>query len=229
LQDTLRHKGLRIKLLEDIRSKGIHHPTVLHAMEIIPRHFFIEPEFEHFAYIDKPFSIGYGQTISQPYTVAYQTWLLDPKEGENILEIGSGSGYQAAILSACRAKVTSLERIPELHQKAQYICCHLLQLPIHFVLGDGSMGYEPHAPYHKILVTAAAPSIPPLLLQQLIVGGQLVIPVGEDKSQQQMLRVTRTGEQSYSTETFGPFVFVPLIGTDGWKETENKEDPMEKM
>jgi len=188
---------------------------VIEALLKTPRHYFISNDFEHYAYEDKPFSIGEGQTISQPYTVAYQTQLINPQKGEKILEIGTGSGYQAAILCMCDTQVYSIERIESLHIQSSSLF-EKLKLPIKTKLGDGTQGWEEEAPFDKILVTAGAPKIPTSLFKQLKIGGVIVIPVGESINSQKMIRLTKTGTKDYKTETFENFSFVPLIGTNGW-------------
>jgi protein-L-isoaspartate(D-aspartate) O-methyltransferase len=215
LQDTLRHQGLRQKLVELLKQKGIQHIAALEAIGKIPRHFFLPPEFEHFAYQDKPFPIGNDQTISQPYTVAYQTQLIDPKPSEKILEIGTGSGYQAAVLALCGATVYSIERIPELHVSAKKRLADL-KINVALLMADGTLGWAENAPYDKIIVTAAAPNIPRPLFNQLRIGGKLIIPVGKDLQAQQMIRLTKTDVNNFTTEKLENFVFVPLIGAQGW-------------
>jgi protein-L-isoaspartate(D-aspartate) O-methyltransferase len=217
LQDTLRHKGLRNRLVDMLQSKGISHEVVLNAMRLIPRHLFISPEFEHFAYEDKPFAIGEEQTISQPYTVAFQTQLIDPQKGEKVLEIGTGSGYQAAVLAACGLSVYSVERIPTLHllSKERF---HKYKLPIQTKCGDGTQGWAEHSPFDKILVTAGAPKVPIDLFKQLKVGGKLVIPVGNSTTSQKMVCLTKTSSKEFTNQVFDNFSFVPLIGVNGWDE-----------
>lgn len=208
--DSYRHKGMRRKLAESIRSKGIKDERVLGAIEKIPRHFFLDTTFTEIAYQDKPFPIGLGQTISQPYTVAFQTELLEVKKDEKVLEIGTGSGYQACVLVEMGAKVFSVERHRPLFQKAKFLLEKMGYFPKLFY-GDGYKGLPSFAPFDKILVTAGAPDIPEALLQQLKEGGFLVIPVGAGANQV-MLRVKKTAEGVFEKEEFGHFRFVPLIG-----------------
>ena len=216
MQDTLKHKGLRIKLVEQLVLQGIQNPEVLNAVKTVPRHYFMSPDFEHFAYRNQAFSIGSGQTISQPYTVAKQTELLCPVRNLKVLEIGTGSGYQAAILHECGAQVFTIERIESLHHNAVR-CFRALNYAIHAELGDGTLGMPQQAPFHRILVTAAAPHIPKSLFNQLAIGGILVIPVGKTRQSQVMVRVIKKSQTDYVTEQHGKFAFVPLIGQNGWE------------
>lgn len=208
--DTFRHKGLRKKLVEVVRQKGITDENVLKAMEIVPRHWFFDSGFMEFAYEDKAFPIGAGQTISQPYTVAFQTQLLQVKRGDKILEVGTGSGYQASILYQMGAKVFSIERQKALYSKSK------IMLPeagfmIKVFFGDGYKGLPTFAPFDKIIVTAGAPFIPELLTAQLKPGGILVIPVNESDAQT-MTTVTKLGDGTLETMQHGRFRFVPLLG-----------------
>lgn len=207
--DSYRHKGLRRKLIDEVRTKGIKDEKVLAALEAIPRHVFMDSSFVEFAYQDKPFPIGSGQTISQPYTVAFQTELLQVEKGHKVLEIGTGSGYQACVLAKLGARVYSVERHHALFVRAKAL---LLQLGYHARLfyGDGYKGLNTHAPYDRILVTAAAPEIPMPLKQQLKEGGKLVVPVGSG-STQTMKRITKIGSDNFFEEEFGLFRFVPLL------------------
>lgn len=175
MQDTFRHKGLRKQLVEIIKSKGVTDAQVLAAIEAVPRHFFMDSSFLEFAYQDKPFPIGSGQTISQPFTVAFQTQLLKLQRGTKVLEIGTGSGYQACVLSEMGAKVFSIERQRKLYVKTKGFMETMLWKPQLF-LGDGNEGLPKFAPFDRVLITAAAPEIPPLLIEQLKVGGFMVIP-----------------------------------------------------
>ncbi|MCS7003912.1 MAG: protein-L-isoaspartate(D-aspartate) O-methyltransferase [Cytophagales bacterium] len=215
--DTYKHKGLRQKLVEHLIEKGISQKRVLEAISAIPRHFFIESAFESHAYQDKPFPIDVGQTISQPYTVARQTELLDVQKGEKILEIGTGSGYQTAILAYLGAHVVSIEYHQTLYVKAKILLSQL-GFQVTLLHGDGSVGVPEYAPYDKILVTAAMPFIAKELLLQLKVGGYLVAPVGE-KHKQRMTRVHKISENKFEQEDFGVFVFVPLLGKNGWENS----------
>lgn len=216
MEDTYKHKGLRRKLVNLLKEKGIKDKNVLKAIEKIPRHFFFDPALVDHAYQDKAFPIGEGQTISQPYTVAFQTQLLEISPGEKVLEIGTGSGYQAAILEEMGAKVYTIETNPLLHKKVKGFLPSLGYTPA-FFLGDGSKGLPAYAPYDKVLVTAAAPAVPEPLLQQLKIGGFLVIPVGSS-SVQKMIRLTKEDKNTIEKEEFGNFKFVPLTGEKGWRK-----------
>jgi len=207
--DDYRHKGLRRKLVEEVRSKGISDPRILSAIESIPRHFFMDSSFVEFAYQDKPFPIGAGQTISQPYTVAFQTELLQVEKGCKVLEVGTGSGYQACVLAFIGARVYSIERHHSLYLKAKELIAHL-NFHSRVFYGDGYKGLSTHAPFDRILVTAGATQIPDALLQQLKVGGKLVIPVGVGATQI-MKRITKKAPEDYQVEEFGTFRFVPLL------------------
>jgi len=214
LQDNYIHKGQRKALVEVIKKKGIQDPFVLQAMNTFPRHFFFDSALSSHAYEDKAFPIGEGQTISQPYTVAFQTELLGVRPGDKVLEIGTGSGYQASILYLLGAEVHTIEYNERLHQKAKKFLPKL-GIKIKFYLGDGSKGLPGQAPYDKILVTAGAPIVPSALTEQLREGGVLVIPVGNRKSQK-MLRLRKDSQQKLITEEFDNFSFVPLLGEEGW-------------
>lgn len=215
-QDTHKHKGLRNALIAKLKCKGITNTIVLDAINSIERHFFLPPEFEIHAYDDKAFPIGEGQTISQPYTVAFQTQLLEIKPNDKVLEIGTGSGYQTAVLNACNAIVYSIERHEALSKKAAIVLQKINLKNIFLAVGDGTKGWVAHAPYHKIIVTAGAPSVPKTLVNQLQNGGILVIPVGND-AKQKMVRITKLDNNELKTEIFEDFSFVPLIGENGWK------------
>lgn len=208
IEDSFQHKGMRRKLVELVRSKGIDDQAILDAMMTIPRHAFMDSSFLKFAYQDQAFPISSGQTISQPYTVAFQTKLLEIQVHQKVLEVGTGSGYQAAILAELGARVYTIERIRKLYQNAQLIHREL-GYPIRSFLGDGNNGLPAYAPFDRILVTAAAPAIPDALLQQLVVGGILVAPVGQ-RDIQLMTKCIRTGEDTFDLSTHGTFVFVPL-------------------
>ena len=207
---------MRKRLVENLAKKGIRNKAILNAIGKIPRHFFIDNAFLNHAYEDKPFSIGQGQTISQPYTVAIQTSLLEIKKGDRVLEIGTGSGYQSAVLMEIGVNIFSIEYNKVLHEDATFLLKRL-GYKGNFKFGDGSLGWPEKAPFEKILVTAGAPSIPSTLMGQLTVGGYLVIPVG-DAQLQKMLRITRVDEDNYKKEAFGNFSFVPLLGKKGWKK-----------
>jgi protein-L-isoaspartate(D-aspartate) O-methyltransferase len=208
--DTYRHKGLRNKLIEDINKKGITDQNVLNAMQNIPRHYFMDSTFTEIAYQDKPFPIGCGQTISQPYTVAFQSQLLDVQKGQKILEVGTGSGYQACILAEMGATIFTIERIRELFLKTKKFISDYGYKPKLFY-GDGYEGLPTFAPFDRILVTAGAPDIPQALLEQLKQGGKLVIPVNQNGDLQVMKRIIKTGTGSFQFEEHGYFRFVPLI------------------
>jgi protein-L-isoaspartate(D-aspartate) O-methyltransferase len=209
MKDTEKHQGLRNKLVAKLKEKGITDTAVLAAIAKIPRHLFLESGFEDYAYQDKPFPIAAGQTISQPYTVAFQTQLLQVKKDDKILEIGTGSGYQTAVLFALGAKVYSVERQIELFKKTSALLPKLGIRPKHLSFGDGYKGLEQHAPYDSILVTAGAKEIPNALMAQLKIGGRLVIPVGENV--QIMTVLIRKNETQFEKHTFGEFRFVPLL------------------
>ncbi len=207
--DTEKHRGLREQLVKKLRQKGIIDENVLHAIGQVPRHLFLESGFEAFAYQDKPFPIGAGQTISQPYTVAFQTQLLQVKKDDKILEVGTGSGYQAAVLCMLGAKVYSIERQSELFKKTVKFLPKIGIRPKHLSLGDGYKGLPVFAPFDSIIVTAGAPEIPSALMAQLKIGGRLVIPVG--KNVQIMTLITRKSETKFEKMEFGEFRFVPLL------------------
>ncbi|NMC40625.1 MAG: protein-L-isoaspartate(D-aspartate) O-methyltransferase [Bacteroidales bacterium] len=209
MTDSFEARGLREKLIESIRQKGISDEEVLRAMKKVPRHIFMDPAFLHHAYVDKAFPIASGQTISQPYTVAFQTSLLSVKKRDKVLEIGTGSGYQAAILAEMGVRVYTIERCRELFLKAQQTIA-TLGYNIHFFYGDGFEGKEQYGPYDGILITAAAPEIPPALLKQLKTGGRLVVPLGKGDYQVMTVAV-RTGEETWEYSSHGTFVFVPLL------------------
>jgi protein-L-isoaspartate(D-aspartate) O-methyltransferase len=209
MEDTFEAKGKRKKLVADLRKKGISDEDVLRAIDTVPRHLFMDPAFLSHAYVDKAFPISSGQTISQPYTVAVQTSLLRVKKRDKILEIGTGSGYQAAVLAAMGAKVYTIERFRELFLKAQIIFT-TLGYSADFFYGDGYAGKPQYGPFDGIIITAAAPLIPEALLSQLKNGGRLVVPVGTSESQV-MTVVERTGPESYEHTEHGNFIFVPML------------------
>ncbi|MDX1652949.1 MAG: protein-L-isoaspartate(D-aspartate) O-methyltransferase [Brumimicrobium sp.] len=209
MEDSFRHKGMRRKLIDELRERGISETSVLEAFDQVPRHFFLDLAFTNQAYSNVAFQIGAGQTISHPYTVAFQTSLLQVKKGEKILEIGTGSGFQTSILCAMGGKVFSIERQRELYLKAKQIIDRLGFTPKLFY-GDGYKGQPSYAPFDKILVTCGAPYIPDQLLEQLKPGGIMVIPVGEGDSQR-MTRVVKTEAGEYAHESFGDFSFVPML------------------
>jgi len=207
--DDFEAKGKRKKLVEGLRKKGINDEEVLRAINTVPRHLFMDPAFLIHAYVDKAFPITSGQTISQPYTVAVQTSLLQIKRRDKILEIGTGSGYQAAILAEMGAKVYTIERYRELYVKAR-MTLGSLGYPAEFFYGDGYEGKPQYGPYDGIIITAAAKEVPDTLLRQLKTGGRLVVPMG-DSSSQVMTLVRRTGEDAFDYSYHGNFVFVPLL------------------
>ena len=213
LLDTYRHKGLRQKLVEELRKKSITSEAVLAAINTVPRHYFMESGFLEFAYRDNAFPIGAGQTISQPYTVAFQTELLQVTKFTKVLEIGTGSGYQTAILCEMGAKVFTIERQRELFAKAQHLLGEMGYKP-HFFFGDGYKGKAAYGPYQRILVTAGAPTIPGDLVDQLDEGGRMVIPVGDNQTQTMTLVEKKNGKIEITEH--GTFAFVPLLkGTEG--------------
>jgi protein-L-isoaspartate(D-aspartate) O-methyltransferase len=209
INDTPKHKGLRNQLVNVVKSKGIADENILKAISEIPRHLFMDSGFIDFAYQDKAFPIGAGQTISQPYTVAFQTELLQIEAGDKVLEIGTGSGYQTAVLIALKAEVYSIERQKELYEKTRKFLPKLGYVAKKLKYGDGYKGWEEYAPFDKILVTAGAPFVPKPLLEQLKIGGKLVIPVGDDV--QVMTLYIRTGEKEFEKHEFGEFRFVPML------------------
>ena len=211
LEDNCRHKGLRKQLVETLRSKGISDETVLAAINEVPRHVFLDSSFVELAYQDKAFPIGSGQTISQPMTVAFQTQLLQVEKGMKVLEIGTGSGYQACVLAAMGAKVFSIERQRNLYFKTKEI---LEQLPfrVKTFLGDGFEGLPTYEPFDRVIITAGAPSLPPALIEQMKAGGIMVIPMDNPNGDgQTMLRITKLEDGSLQKEEFGDFKFVPML------------------
>ena len=209
MKDTNKHQGLRNQLVKQLQDKGITDEKVLDAIGKIPRHLFMESSFEDFAYQDKAFPIGAGQTISQPYTVAFQSQLLEVKKEEKILEIGTGSGYQTAVLCKMGAKVYSIERQNELFKTTSLLLPKLGIRPKHLSFGDGYKGLPQYAPFDGIIVTAGAPIIPQALMAQLKIGGRLVIPVG--KNEQVMTLLIRKNETQFEKHEYGDFRFVPLL------------------
>lgn len=214
IQDTYKHKGQRNKLIQELSQKGIKDIAVLEAINKIPRHIFFEEALASHAYQDKAFPIGDGQTISQPFTVARQSELLELSPGKKVLEIGTGSGYQCSVLCALGLKVTSIERHKSLHLKAKKHL-NLLQLKPKLICGDGTMGLPSFAPFDAIIVTAGAPIVPDNLIDQLSIGGKLVIPVG-DENKQTMYQITKVSNTKAVRKDCGSFSFVPLIGKKGW-------------
>lgn len=209
MKDTFKHKGMRQQLVEVVKSKGITDENVLNALGKVPRHLFMDSGFLDHAYQDKAFPIAANQTISQPYTVAFQTELLHVKKGDKILEIGTGSGYQAAILCEMGAKVYSIERQLELFKMTSNFLPKLGYRAKKLIFGDGYKGLKEEAPFDGIIVTAGAPFVPKPLLSQLKIGGRLVIPVGE--ATQTMTLFIRKGPKDFEKHEFGEFRFVPLL------------------
>jgi protein-L-isoaspartate(D-aspartate) O-methyltransferase len=214
VEDSYRHKGMRKQLVKKLEAKGIKSERVLKAIEKVPRHYFFEAAFEEHAYQDKAFPIGEGQTISQPYTVAFQTELLEITTGSKVLEIGTGSGYQCCVLLEMGAKVWTIERHQKLYEQARYMLGKM-GYKAFFFCGDGSIGLPSHAPFDRIIVTAGAPWVPEQLIAQLNPGGILVIPVGNDEKQT-MIRIIKTRDNRIIEEEHGLFKFVPLKGKAGW-------------
>ena len=210
LSDSYRHKGLRKQLVELIRNKGINDERVLQAILEIPRHYFIDSAFDQIAYEDRAFPIAEGQTISQPYTVAYQSQLLDVQSREKVLEVGTGSGYQACVLAIMGAQVYTIERQKQLYDQNKQFSFLRNYPAIRYFYGDGYQGLPTYAPFDKIIVTAAAPAIPDKLVDQLKPGGKMVIPVGEGKVQQ-MMRINKNASGQIHEEIFDDFSFVPML------------------
>ncbi|MFN2458630.1 MAG: protein-L-isoaspartate(D-aspartate) O-methyltransferase [Chitinophagaceae bacterium] len=213
--DSYRHKGLREKLVETVRDKGIKDERVLEAIKKIPRHFFLDSAFDKVAYEDKAFPIAEKQTISQPYTVAYQTQLLEVKPFEKILEIGTGSGYQACVLAELGAHIFTVERQRKLYESNKNFAYLKKYRNIKFFYGDGYEGLPTYAPFDKILITAAAPDVPEKLINQLKVGGMMVLPIGTGEIQV-MKRIIKKENNELHTEVFDRFSFVPML--EGKKE-----------
>jgi len=209
LQDTFKHQGLRKQLIDLLRDKGISNEQVLEAMNKVPRHLFLDSSFEAHAYQNKAFPIGADQTISHPFTVAFQSELLEVQNGHKILEIGTGCGYQTAVLLNLGAKVYSIERQQELFKKTQLFLPKLGYRAKRLIFGDGYKGLPIEAPFDSIIVTAGAPYVPQPLLAQLKIGGRLVIPVGNDP--QIMHLYVRKSETEFQKQTFGEFRFVPML------------------
>jgi len=209
LKDSYRHQGKRKILISELRQMGIQIPEILEAFYAVPRHFFMDLALDDLAYTNAAFQIGSGQTISHPYTVAYQTQLLEVKPKMKILEIGTGSGFQTSILCALGAKVYSIERHQELHVKAGAILKYL-GYDARLRYGDGFLGWPSYAPFDRIIVTCGAPNIPIELKNQLAVGGIMIIPVGEG-AEQKMLKIIRLSDDEFVDESFGTFKFVPML------------------
>lgn len=208
-QDTLKHKGKRNKLINLLKQKGINDEIVLNALNKIPRHLFIDSIFEDLAYEDRAFPILSNQTISHPFTVAFQTQLLHVQKGEKVLEIGTGSGYQTSVLVALGAQVFTIERQKELFEFSKRILKKINFTPKHQIFGDGYLGLPSFAPFDKIIVTAGVPIMPKKLLEQLAVGGVMVIPIGE--KEQKMYTVLKLDENTFETMEFGDYQFVPML------------------
>jgi len=209
LRDTLKHQGLRNRLVDVLIAKGIKDKSILKAIKKIPRHLFMDSSFDDFAYQDKAFPIAANQTISQPYTVAFQTELLELKKNAKVLEIGTGSGYQTAVLLELGVKVYSIERQEELFKKTKLFLSKLHYRPKQLIFGDGYIGLKEQAPFDGIIVTAGAPFVPKPLMSQLKIGGRLVIPVGEKV--QIMTLFIRRSEKEFEKHEFGDFRFVPML------------------
>lgn len=213
-EDTYQHKGLRKKLIDLLRQEGIRDENVLSAMNAIPRHYFLDSAFDKIAYENKAFDIGEGQTISHPYTVAMQTQLLEVQKKEKILEIGTGSVYQASVLAELGAQVFTIERQKKLFLLNKNFVFKKNYPHIHFFYGDGFLGLPTYAPFDKIIITAAAPFIPPRLIEQLKTGGLMVIPVNTDEpdnKKQRMMRLTKMADGTVKEEVFSEFEFVPML------------------
>jgi len=210
-EDTYRHKGLRKKLVDIVRNKGITDERVLSALEKVPRHFFLDSAFDELAYEDRAFPIGEGQTISQPYTVAYQTQLLGIKPFLKVLEIGTGSGYQAVMLAEMGAQVYTIERQKRLFDENKTFDYLKRYLSIKCFYGDGYEGLPTFAPFDRVLITAAAPDFPPKLIEQLKLGGMMVLPLGMGEVQR-MMRITKLENDALREEVFDNFSFVPMLG-----------------
>lgn len=209
VEDTFKNKGMRRKLIEELREKGIKNEAILKAFDRIPRHFFLDNAFVEQAYSNMAFQIGSGQTISHPYTVAFQTELLDLKKGDKVIEIGSGSGFQTCILCELGVKVFSIERHKPLHLKAKSMVDHF-KFNARMSFGDGYKGLPTFGPFDKVLITCGAPDVPQALVDQLKVGGIMVIPIGEGESQQ-MKRIIKLENGELKVEDFGVFKFVPML------------------
>ncbi len=209
MHDSIKQRGERRRLVEKLISKGIIDKRVLEAIINIPRHFFMAKDFQDFAYDDKAFPISNNQTISQPYTVAFQTQSLNIIPGDKVLEIGTGSGYQTSILIYMKSKVYTLERIFDLHRKAKTTLSKLNMNPVKIKWSDGYLGLNENAPFNKILVTAGCPNIPSELLNQLCINGKMIIPVG--LQEQEMFLVKKVSNNNYSKKSLGKFNFVPML------------------
>jgi protein-L-isoaspartate(D-aspartate) O-methyltransferase len=216
MPDDSRTRERLLMVETQIAARGIRDPRVLEAMREVPRHSFIPADLASAAYHDRPLPIGHGQTISQPYIVAMMTELLELRSHDRVLEIGTGSGYQAAILAHLSAEVISIERIEPVAEKAMKLLADLGIDKITVIVGDGTEGYPPRAPYDGIIITASTPEIPPPLIEQLADNGRLVAPVG-GRDLQELVRLVRQGDRIVR-ESYGGVMFVPLIGRHGWQE-----------
>lgn len=216
MKDEFKHKGQRLQLVNLLREKGINDENVLQAINQIPRHLFLNSAFENFAYQDKAFPIAAGQTISQPFTVATQSSLLELKKGEKVLEIGTGSGFQTAVLIAMGADVYTIERQKELFEFSQKMFKKIKLKPRYATYGDGYKGLPTFGPFDKILVTAGAENLPTKLLQQLKVGGKMIIPIGKEK--QIMTIISRIDEKQYEQIQYGECQFVPMLESTATEE-----------
>lgn len=215
LSDHYKHRGMRQQLVKKLRAKGIRDEKVLDAISQVPRHVFVDRAFEDHIYNDRPFSIGANQTISHPYTVAFQTQLLQVCKGDKVLEVGTGSGYQACVLAHMGAKVYSIERQKSLFDYTSTLLPKIGYGQIRTLFGDGYKGAPRFAPYDKIIVTCGATEIPKALLEQLAIGGKMVIPVGFE-NQQEMFLITRISKTKFTKDKYGVFAFVPFLkGTNG--------------
>ncbi|MDD2488194.1 MAG: protein-L-isoaspartate(D-aspartate) O-methyltransferase [Bacteroidales bacterium] len=208
IADSFKHKGLRKALVEEIGRKGITDKAVLDAIGAIPRHIFLDSSLDNIAYQDKALPIGCDQTISQPFTVAFQTQLLDLKPNEKVLEIGTGSGYQTSVLCEMKARVFTIERHKPLYVRAKSVL-QLMKYNAKCYFGDGYKGLPSYAPFDKIIITCGAKSIPSDLVAQLKIGGFLIIPIGEQT--QEMYRITKKTDSELIKEKFGDFKFVPML------------------
>ena len=209
MEDNFKFQGRRKNLAEELQKKGIVNPLIIDSIKNVPRHLFIDPGLAEQAYLDKALPIENNQTISQPFTVAFQTQLLDPKLGEKILEVGTGSGYQTAVLYYLKLNIFTIERNHNLFRITSKLFSKLNIRPKKFVYGDGYNGLSDNSPFDGIIVTAGCPVIPKKLLSQLKIGGKMIIPVG--KETQIMTKITRVGKTEFKKETFGNFKFVPML------------------
>jgi len=203
-----------------IAARGVRDPWVLHAMRTVPREAFVPASMRESAYDDEPLPIGEGQTISQPYVVAVMTEAVRPKPGDRVLEIGTGSGYAAAVLATIVSEVYTVERLVRLADSARRCLADAGYRNVHVLHGDGSLGWPEHAPYNAVVVTAGGPRVPEALLDQLAIGGRLIMPVGSLQRFQRLVRVVRPAADTYDYEDLEEVAFVPLIGQQGWRETE---------